>query len=505
MFTPTITLDALLGPVLTAGGALLLLLLILRLLRRYPRMREITPIYIVGALLLGLALLLDGERWLPGGFGRSLLISGVLVCWGYVLFDLLEDLVFERSLLRRGVSVPRLARDILRGAALAVLLLLAANQIFGVPLSSLVISSTVLSAVLGLALQDLLKNVIGGVALQTERPFSLGDWVRVQGHEAQVVEMNWRATRLVTVDNTHITLPNALLAQAEISNFSSVTPVQAMHAQVALSYQHQPNEVKDVLVAAALAAPGVLSEPRPKVRLVQYGEYSITYDIKFCLTDYANVVDIRDAVMTNAWYFVRRAELRMPFPIHEVLLHQGDNSAIGGQHHAAGQHELETLAGLEIFSVLSEQELLALAERAELRVFGRGEVLVRQGDSDDALFVIRRGAVRVEAVPDYGGAPVAIDALRAGDVFGELALLTGVPRGATVIAEQDTETLIIHRAALAPLLAQNPQLPERLSAVLERRAANRESALAAAAVAGPLVPELTHAGLVAKIRRVFGI
>ena len=240
----TLTPLAVLTPVAIAAGVVLLLIIIHRLLRRSPRMRALSLIYLSTTALLGAALLLDGEGLLPLGWPRDLLITVLMVGWGYVAFDLLEDLLIERALMRRGMLVPRLARDIVRGLALIALIVAAVNQIFGVPLNSLVISSTVASAVIGLALQDLLRNVVAGIALQVERPFGPGDWLLFDDQTAKVLEMSWRATRMVTVDNTHIIVPNANLAQAQIAYYTLSSPVQALHVQIALAPDHPPNQVK---------------------------------------------------------------------------------------------------------------------------------------------------------------------------------------------------------------------------------------------------------------------
>jgi small-conductance mechanosensitive channel/CRP-like cAMP-binding protein len=429
-----------------------------------------------------------------------------MVAWGYIIFDLLEDLLIERALMRRGVPVPRLARDIVRGLALITLIVAAVNQIFGVPLNSLVISSTVASAVIGLALQDLLRNVVAGIALQVERPFAPGDWLLFGDQTAKVLEMSWRATRMVTVDNTHIIVPNANLAQAQIANYTLISPVQALHVQIALAPDHPPNRVKAALAAAALAAEGVLSDPPPAIRLVAYGEYSVTYDIKFWMHGFERYTETRDAVMTSAWYYVRRAGFRLPTPPRELYVHPADPRNRADDEAREHERAAAALAAVELFSLLRPDELATLAARCERQTFGRGEVLVRQGDIDDTLYVVRRGRVRVEAAAEQGGAAVLVSELGAGDFFGELALLTGAPRRATVMAVEDTEALIVRRDTISPLIERNPALAEGLSTVLERRAAQRQSALAAAdSAAADSAAEMGQPNLLGRIRSMFGL
>ncbi|MEI8167140.1 MAG: mechanosensitive ion channel family protein [Chloroflexales bacterium] len=502
---PNASFLSLLTPVAVGLGASVVLLIIFSQLPSSSRLRALGPVYVAATLLLGLALVLDGEGLLPLGWPRDVLLATLVVGWGYIVFDLLEYLAFERSLARRGMSVPRLVRDILRALALIALLLLVTSRIFGVSLSSIVISSTVASAVIGLALQDLLRNVIAGIALQIEQPFAPGNWVLLRDQPMRVLEMSWRATRFVTVDNTHVVVPNANLAQIEISNYSLISPVQALHVQITLDAEHPPDLVKRVLARAALAAEGVVPNPAPGVRLITYGEACVTYDIKFWMSDFERYIETRDAVMTNIWYHTRRANLRLSISARELFVHEADAHLLSEkQAHALRQVET-VLARVELFADLSPAEHAALATRVAQHVYGCGEVLVRQGDLDDTLFVIVAGRVRVEAVHEPGGPAVQANVLHAGDFFGEMALLTGTPRRATVIAEEDTTTLVVGREALAPLFEANPALPERLSEALERRDAQNSSALAALTPAASPNEAAETPTLLSRMRSLFGL
>jgi small-conductance mechanosensitive channel/CRP-like cAMP-binding protein len=496
----------LLTPIALASGLLLALLALYRLLRRYTPIRELRLLYFGATLLSAALVLLDGEGLLPPGLLRSTLMASLIVAWGYIIFDLAEGLLLGRAARRGGIPISRLVRDILRAAALIALILLVVNQIFDVPLSSLVISSTVASAVVGLALQDLLRDVIAGIALQTERPYGPDDWIEVDGQIGKVLEMSWRATRLVTVDNTHVIVPNTTLAQARISNYSLISPLQALHVQILVSPQHPPTLVKEALTSAALAAEGVLSEPRPGVRLIAYGEYSVTYDIKFWMHGFDRYIETRDAVMTSAWYYLQRANIRQPTPLREIFLHQAASALPDDQRGQQVAGFAATLRRVEIFSVLTDDELHALAARVEQRIYCVGEVLARQGDHDDALFAIKSGHVRVEVVATAGMPPIVVNTLGPGEVFGELALLTGAARGATVVAEGDIEALVVHREAIAPLLAQNPALPEQLGAVFERRKEQTASLLLASQAAeAPSAAGEGERSFVSLIRGLFGL
>jgi small-conductance mechanosensitive channel/CRP-like cAMP-binding protein len=497
---------------LVAGLAVFVLLLIIRrMLRRAGIARGLGIAYVVGAGALGAtfgAVALAAEQGQPPDAAFRTGLLAVLACsWGVVGLGLAEHLLVRRWIARGQTQVPRLALDIGRTLAFIVVVLLTVSLILGVQLSSVVISSTVLSAVIGLALQDLLKNVIAGIALQIERPFDVEHWVEINKQIGRVVEMSWRATRVITVDGNYIIYPNSSLAQAELINYTLGSPVQAMHVQVGVGYSHAPNLVKRVLADAALASPDVCREPPPSIKLIQYGDYSVTYDIKFWLYNFDNYTDKRDRVMTNAWYHLHRAGIRLPFPIREVYMHQVDPLSEADQHHIQIESIVGTLRQVELFEMLSSAELHALAEHVQVQLYGRGEQLARQGEPGETFFIIRRGRVRID-VDDLLGddiAAVTVNRLGPGDFFGEMSLLTGAPRGASVIAEEDTEVLVVTQADIAPLLKHNPALPERLGAVLARRLEMNQVALASRRTTDTPAEIMSRPTLVHRIRSLFGL
>jgi small-conductance mechanosensitive channel/CRP-like cAMP-binding protein len=508
-FLQNFSLSTLFLPLVYGLVVFALLLIINRLLRRSGALRPLAIPYLIGALALSLAAGVTtalAGRPLDRTF-HDLLLAVIVCSWSFVALGLIEDLLVVRWAKRSAASTPRLVLDIGRALAFIMVILLTLSLVLGVQLNSIVISSTILTAVIGLALQDLLKNVIAGIALQTERPFEIGHWVEINKQIGRVVEMSWRATRVITVDGNYIIFPNANLAQAELINYTLGSPIQAMHVQIGLGYSHPPNLVKQVLIEAALASPHVCREPLPSIKLIQYGDYSVTYDIKFWLYNYDKYPDKRDAVMTSAWYHLHRAGLKLPFPIRDVYMHQVDPLSEADQHHLQIEQIVRALRQIDLLAVLENAELYALAEHVGTRLYGRGEVLARQGEAGDTFFIIRSGRVRIDVDDILGDnmAAVTVNHLGPGDFFGELALLTGAARGATVTAEEDTEILLVARQDIAPLLQANPELPERLGAVLARRLEMNQTVLATRQASDTPAETLSRPTLVGRIRHLFGL
>ncbi len=478
---------------------------VLWLLRGFAPVRRVQTSLLLTAAMAGLYLVVQGA-----GLPAETTLLQVIVAAGIMLaanaalqlFDLfLWDYVLGQ---RRHMTVPRLMVDLFNFVALVIVALAVLNRVFQVDLSGLLVTSTVLSAVIGLALQDMLSNIIAGLALQIERPFAVGDWVYVGDKEGQVAQMNWRTLTLRTRDNHNIFLPNASAARQDIVNYSRPTPLQRLHVQVGVAYRHPPGLVKDVLVRAAIGVEGVAAAPAPEAIVTGYGDFAIQYDLRYYIGDYARVEQIRDAVTTRVWYELRRADMTIPFPIREVTMR-----ALPEDHEARAQERLRrevfaALRPLPLFAPLSDAQIEQLVRGAALQRYTAGEALVQQGEAGDSLFVIKSGKVRVEVRGENAPA-TTLDELGPADFFGEMSLLTGEPRSASVIAGTETEVVVVDKPDLAAVITADGSVLEALTLALEARM--RSAAERVAASTGPLRDRALsqHAALVARIRRFFGV
>jgi CRP-like cAMP-binding protein len=211
-------------------------------------------------------------------------------------------------------------------------------------------------------------------------------------------------------------------------------------------------------------------------------------------------------VLTSAWYHLNRAGIKRPFPIRQVYMHQVDPISEAAEQRERIAGLVADLRRVDLFAMLDDAELHQLAAQVQVRLYGKDEVLVHQGQVEDTFFIIRSGRVRVDVDDNLADSRAAttVNHLGPGEFFGELALLTGEPRGATVVAEVDTEALVIAQGGIAPLLAANEELPERLGAVLARRIEMNQAALASRSDAAP-VALVSRPTLVHRIRQLFGL
>ena len=206
--------------------------LLLWLFKGYTVIRRVRVTVVLGLIAFIAYLIIHDSGILNAeAFARASAAAGILLAV-HLATQLIDLVIWEGFLAhRRHIAVPRLLVDLFNFAALVATALLLLNRVFEVDLSGLLVTSTVLSAVLGLALQDMLGNVIAGIALQLERPFEVGDWVKVSGQEGQVRQVNWRTLTLHTRDNHNIFLPNANAARQDITNFFAPDAVAASARQ----------------------------------------------------------------------------------------------------------------------------------------------------------------------------------------------------------------------------------------------------------------------------------
>ncbi len=463
------------------GGVVLLALEVLYLLlrKRVPRF-HLNLLYHLWALSLAvLAALRSLGIDLLGSAVGGLVSTVALLLTTLVLYSLVDALILQRPWGKdQGPLVPKLARDVLKLGVLIGVGLFAATEILHQPVGAVLVSSTVLSAVIGLALQDTLKNVFSGMALDLEKPFRAGDWLVIDGGvRAQVVDMSWRSTHLRTKEGLDVYEPNANLSVSRLINYGSGEHPFAVEIRIGLPYGVPPAEIKDVLREAALSAPGALDRPPVRVLLESFDDHAITYFMRVWTRRAANISRFKDGVNSRIWYQLKRHGIDIPFPIRTIHMHEAPDMEQHRQGKALSKAS-ELFSGLDIFQELDAEIVRQLAASSQRRLFDAGEVLVSEGDEGDSLFVVEKGAVRVtKSDPELEGRHVDLAILEEGAFFGEMSLLTGEPRSATVIASDHCGVLVLTKQAVASTLEADPRIAESLSRALAARRLDTQETL----------------------------
>jgi small-conductance mechanosensitive channel/CRP-like cAMP-binding protein len=508
---PTIPMD-----VLNAGLAVIsyaLLFVLYRLLRRRIALLQRSPIAIhLLMVLFPLNLFLSSMLGRLHARVPLMLLAAFLFMCVHLAVRLADVWLFDFVIARRQtVNIPVVLRDICRWLLSAVALLVIIRSLFPeVNLNVLAVSSIVVGYILGNATQDTLGNLVSGLALNTESPFTIGDWVTIAGNTGRIVDMTWRATSLRTKDGDYITIPNAAIARETITNFSQPTTVHGVHLEVGVNYGVAPAKAREALMEAVASVDEILRAPVPRVRLVCYNDFSIDYKIRVFINDFEQQEDICSKLMERIWYSFKRHGIVIPFPIRDINMRQITEDDDRAEAAAAQARKASLLDDIDLFSPLSQDDRCQLAETLSERIYGDGEVIVKQGSAGTLFFIIVSGEVDVSI--QQAGRRSRVATLSAGDVFGEMSFLTGERTNATISAKGDCTVLTLSHTELKDVLSVNTELADELAAVLAKRQENADRTLATT-MAGPSTQqgsegtasaESTRA-LGQRIRRFFGL
>lgn len=380
------------------------------------------------------------------------------------------DFYFEK---KKQTPIPHFPRQLV--ALLIYLIALIAVLGYGYHagrwLTGLLATSGIVAILIGLAGQNLLGGIIAGVSLQISRPYKVGDWLQVGERFAEVMEINWRSTRLRTNDSIYLDIPNNEIVRQTIINLHYPSELHAMRVRVGVDYNTPPNRVKDALFRAASTAAGVLAQPPVKVFLVDFSDHAMTYEVKFYMGNHSRINEINDAVRTNIWYELKRQRIKIPYPVRTLQLERRTPRPAGDDQEEARA----ILRNDALFQCLSEEQLDIIVKQSRLDHFGRGERVIEEGDDGDSMFVLLRGAAQVLVARNGSAIPIAT--LNSGDCFGEMSLLTGEPRSATVRAQRDCYVMEISKPVMAEIIRQSPDCLHQLSEILATRKMETEGVL----------------------------
>lgn len=424
-----------------------------------------------------------------------LVLLGILA---YLFVRALNTLIFGLVFkFRRGYEAPTLVRNIFSIIAFTALFLLIFSSIFeSVNLGALFTTSAIFGVILGLALQDTLGNFFAGISLQADRPFQIGDVITVGAlrQTGVVEEITWRAVKLRTFQNHIVLLSNSTAAKEPIE----VCPRDNLNARLVFFntlYTDSPAKTIHVVREAVREADNVSEKVTPIVRIRNFAESGVDYEVKYWLTDYAKYNDTDALVRQRIWYAFRRAGLSFAFPTRTLHVQR---TAKAGTPAGDGGAIIERLSAVDIFAPLSAEETAMLAQASVSHVFAPSETVIRAGDAGSSMFVVHKGRVSVQI--NETGASRNVATLNEGDFFGEMALFTGEPRAANIVALEETEVLEIGHDAMKKVFDTNPDLVESLSFII----AERRKGLAAQAHA-PGREEDESAGMLSAIKRFFGL
>lgn len=327
-----------------------------------------------------------------------------------------------------------------------------------------ILATTAVGAVVvGFALQDTLGNLFAGLAIQIDKPFRVGHWVTIGGIDGIVTEVTWRATKIRTKAGNSVIVPNSNVAKDIITNYSEPTRDIRVEITVGVSYDTPPNEVKAVIAEALRDDPLFSRDHPPEILMADFAASAINYDVRVWTNDFAADRIVRDRIRSRVYYALRRHHITIPYPIQVEYIQEAPVAV-------AAALPAETLGAVGILASLTEEQRTRLLQAARRSLYAAGEAIVREGDQGNSMFVILNG----EAVVTLAGTDGEVARLRNGAFFGEMSLLTGEPRTATVTAAADCDVLEIGADGFRRVVLSDPAMVEAVATAVDARRAELE-------------------------------
>ena len=365
---------------------------------------------------------------------------------------------------KKKTKIPQLFLDIFRVMMVLLGAAIVLSMVWGADLGGLVTALGLGSFVIGLALQDTLGNLFSGIALVYEKPFTEGDYIEVEDQTGRVVEMNWRAIRLETREKELIVIPHLIIGQGTIKNFSQPTKIHIMKTEIGFSHNNPPNKVKEALTEACHSTPGILLDPEPEVKTNAYTESKVVYEVEFAIKDFKEHEDVMDDFMSRVWYTTRRHRLIMP--ISQIMVHNANEVE---DYDKILQSQLEqSLDTLPNILPINKTNVKELIGGSEIQYFGKGELIIKQGDPTGALYIILEGKAIMETTT-LNHETIALGQLTAGDFFGEITLFTSKFSTFSVTATEDLKLVSIFQDEVLEMIELNPTLAEHLDQMMDAR------------------------------------
>lgn len=399
---------------------------------------------------------------------------------GVAIINVVSVIVFDIVLHYVRLDLPRILRDLITGLAYIVLAF-SLLSLIGVNITGIVATSAVLTAMIGFSLQDTLINIMGGMALEMDNTINVGDWIHVDKYEGRVKEIRWRQTSIETRDWDTVVIPNSMLVKGHFVILGKRTnePLQhRMWVYFNVDFRYSPTDVIDAVEKALRAEPITHVAQTPPIHCIatEFRESFISYAVRYWITDLALTDPTNSVVRTRIYSALKRVNIPLSIPAQSLFITEEDAERRERKTEREIRHRIEALHHVDLFHTLTDEEMRELAARISVAPFVHGEAMTRQGAEAHWLYVITKGEAEVRISVDGNELNKKVATLKAGDFFGEMGMMTGARRSATVIATTETECYRIDKEAFQDIIRRRPEIAEDISHILARRRVELEAA-----------------------------
>ena len=429
---------------------------------------------------------------------------------GIALIRLWGLLVFRIILPVARMTPPRITEDIFVIIAYIAWGLVRLRYA-GLDLGSIVATSAMITAVVAFAMQDTLGNILGGLALQLDNSIQIGDWIKVDDIVGRVVDIRWRSTLVETRNWETVVFPNSQLMKNKfmVLGRRSDQPVQWRRwiwfgVKLDVTQAKVVKAVEDAILQTEIN--NVAKNPAPNCVLMDIDKGYARYALRYWLTDLAADDPTDGAVRWHVYTALERAGIKLAVEEQSVHYVRENEKYEEAAHQRDLSRRVKTLRRVELFKQMTDDELNKLAARLKYAPFAKGNVITRQGaPAQHWLFVIINGETEVY-IEAPNGEKRRLNVLTKGDFFGEMSLMTGAPRMASVIALTDVECYRLDKDAFEEIIQARPSIADEVSHILVERRAQLDSAMQDMdAESLHKVINNQHNEVLATIKRFFGL
>ena len=368
---------------------------------------------------------------------------------------------------RLGYTMPRLLKDFVRLVIVVVTLGVITSVVFEQSVTGFFAASGVLGLILGVALRDMIADFFSGIALNLDRSFEVGDRVQLEGSDltGDIVEINWRATVIKNFTGNYLIFPNSRMARMRVENYHKPERTHYNWHFITLDFDVPIERAERIMLAAlkeAVASFSVTEAPIARVRLPN--ERGMEYIVVYQVPEYRFRGRMRAAIMRSIMRHFNVAGIRPVYPTRNIY-----TADMPLQQPEQQPNPYDMLKHVALFSMLDEAEKAALAAHMTLHMFTANNVIVEQGESGASMYIVAEGLLYVYITQAESGKLIKVAELSPGQFFGEISLLTGEPRSATVKAETDALVYEITKEDMELLLDKRPEIAERLTEIIAKR------------------------------------
>jgi small-conductance mechanosensitive channel len=459
---------------LASGASAVALALALLVLRPAERARARNMLIV--ALLLALAQTINtlASGIAPNGSNAINGWIGDLVYLGFValVIRLGAMLLFRSVLPLLRLNLPRIIEDLLT-TLMVVVWAGMWLRMSGMDFSSVVTTSAVLTGIIAFSMQETLGNILGGLALQFDSSIRVGDWVRIDDLSGRVVEVRWRYTAIETRNRETVVVPNSQLMRGRFMVIGS-RDGSALRWRRSLNFalvsEAGVHRIREVLERAVIDADiaGVAREPAPSTVLADLLPGGGRFVLRYWLTDPQHDEFTDGEVRMHCEAALARNGIQVAVPVEEHHIVK-ENEGFHSARKAAEQRlRVAALRKVDLFGTLVDDELAELASHLTHAPFAAGDVMTRQGAIAHWLYLIVSGEAEVW-VEGAQGTRAQVATIGSGNVFGEMGMMTGEPRRATVIARTHVDCYRLGKDGFRQILAIRPDIASEIAKVLAER------------------------------------